>query len=210
MKFTIRVDGIKYTAAQNNIDEYIEDVLFNIKHPSESSSNNFQIISDCEDVTKYLLDKIIKNHPEFELFDLSTIQELSLKQLLQKAENIPMIVYGFEKYIDFINDKFYNNATCTVCGKIYKEAQKKFYTVLELGRDSFFAKFKTHLIFIMSEEEYEAFINLADDFASYYPENFDFNRALYSEEYENESLSDYLIYVKRGLTQHKKRKDDKK
>lgn len=206
MEFKVVIDGNQYSATKENINEYMEDVIFSIKHISESSANNFQIISNSKEIYNYVLKRIIEVNSGFEKFDLAEIKDLSLRSFWEKAENTPLIVYGFEEYMDYINKEYYSGEQCQICGRTYKKSQKNFYTALELVRDSFFAKFKTRLIFIMTEEEYEAFINLADDFASYYPENFDFNQVFYSDEYPDESLSEYLIYIKRGLKTRKKEK----
>lgn len=211
MEFTSVVDGKEFVATKKNVDEYIEDVNFSIKHGSDYSANNFQIICDSDEMIHYVMEKIIESNPEYKTYDLSQNKTNNLLELSEIIKERPVIVYGIEEYLKYVNETFYNGALCTICGKQYMESQNRFYTAIELARDSLFSKYKTKVVFIMSNSEYNVFLNLADDFASYYPECFEFNKTMYNKNGDKESLFDYLVYVKRGLKPvNKSLVDDKK
>lgn len=68
--------------------------------------------------------------------------------------------------MSFLQSVYFNNRTSTVCAKEYQEAQKRVYTAIDLGRDSLFCAFKSKVIFVFNDAEYNAFLNIADDILS--------------------------------------------
>lgn len=210
MNFISIVDGKVFIASKINVDEYIDDVNFNIRYCSQDRANNFQIICDSETIMEYVLARLKRDNPDYELYDLSQNESSSLLEFNKKASNTPLLVYGFDKYLQYLNSNEYDGRVCSICGREYTETQKRFYTAIEMGRDSFFDKYKTRLIFVMTDSEYNVFLSLADDFASYYPEVFDFNKTLISKENSEESLFSYLNYTKKGLKVYGKIKEDEK
>lgn len=203
MSFDYYIDGITFKFNENMTLEYIDDIAFDYSLERVNAYNS-QIICDCDALTSYIIENLKVKMPEFQVYDLSQCKSNQLGELVEMISKGPLLVYGIEKYLDFLQKEFYNNRMFSLFGKEYTEAQRRFYTAIEMGRDSFFLAKKTKVIFLMSNCEYNAFLNLADDFASYYPTCFDFNKTLLASEGFDGSLFEYLNFHKKGLRLVKK------
>lgn len=169
------VDGIKFTADEKDIDMQISELItYYRKYVDAGLFGNSPVISDSEDATSYLLEKLNEEGMNFQIYDLASKHDTRFEDLINLMNKGLVVVKGFEEYTSFVQENYFNNNRVELYkDKIVDEAKYRLYGGINLRRDSYFNDLKT--IFVFSDSEYTIFNNVAFDFCTYCFSLTDFN-----------------------------------
>ena len=211
MEFTVYVDGIKFIANKEDIDELIDDVVF--EYSLVDRTYNTQLVCDSKEVIDYFLKEFLEKRNDFEVYDFSENKTTSLLSFYELIENNkPLIAKGMEEYTDYLQETQYKNNKELVYSRMIDEAKIRLYhDCINFRRDSIFNEYNSKIIFVFSDDECTIFNITAMDFCSQYSKMFDFNKAFKPEKQLGYTdLSDYILNKRLGLKKYKKTLNHKK
>lgn len=196
--FVKKVDGIKFTATEEDILEKVEDLLYyydKLDRIDDDIWKSHLVVCNSSEVENYLLKRLSESKAKFQIYDISKNKEKSYAQLRRYVESVPVVVTGLEEYTNYLQKTYYPNCFSDLYGKPYEEAKVWLYhDVINFLRDDMFWKSSAAAVFVFSESEYAIFEYCALDFCSLSGSPIDFNKAFQSDiDPRMWNLSDYYI-----------------
>ena len=199
MDFTLTIDGIKFTAKKEDIDEIIDYIILSYAQVDDERAYNTQVVCDSNKVIDYVIKRLTGALDKFVVYDFTDNKTPDFKESFYSLiiEHQPTIAKGMEEYCEYLQENYFNHNKINCNFKLVDEAKEKlYYRSINFRRDSTFNEFKSKVIFVFSNNECTIFNNVAYDFCSQYGEVFDFNQAFKPVVEENyKDLREYLMQI---------------
>lgn len=195
--YSLNVDGIDFYASQNDINEFIKDLLFDYEYMDEDIFGCRQVVCDSKEVMQVIIKSLKESKLKFESYDISTFKSNNLSEFYERLRK-PLVVTGMEEYTDFLTREYYNGKSESM-GKFIDEGKMRFYNLaINMLRDGFFLQDHIRTVFIFNDVEYNNFLYCAQDFCSYSGCPIDFNQAFKPRDNSNfDNLAKYYNVYKK-------------